>query len=324
MWSFEQIRGDTWAWSNDSCCIPVFFLRQKQVVLMDSGSRKADSDSLLSFLCKEGLTVRAVLTSHAHIDHTGTHSILQARYGAELYASLYTAAVLDDALNLKAYFYEDTYQEFLRHQKLMCCHTDQLILPGQTAVEVDGARFDILALPGHAPDHLGFVTPDCVCYLADLLLTDALLSTAKLPYTMCLGPDLKSKAKAYQMSYADYLLAHCGHISPASLPALAECNIRFWRNQLALVMDQFHEDGQSLEQTISSTLQMLQITCMNSFSWMAAERTIRAMVNYLVDTGALEKQLTGTGAYYRKRHNAEPLSDTFLGNSEPDIPQNLA
>lgn len=284
---------------SSGCCVPVFFLEKRQVVLMDSGLQGGMGEALLDFLVREGLSVRAVLTSHAHIDHTGNHRLLQKRYGAKVFASLFNAAVLENPLGLKAYFYEDTYQELLQHREAMYCQTDQLILPGQETVEVEGASFAILPLPGHAPEHMGFITPDKVCYVADLLLGRKELYRTKLPYVMCCGSDLRSKRMAQDWAYSGYLLAHCGYVSGSELGSLAASNIEMWRDNLEQTMKCFSKPI-TLSDAVTSVLQAMGLSSRNSFRWMAFERTIRAMVQYLVDVGCLKKYLTGTQALFVK------------------------
>lgn len=310
MSSFERVLGDTWCWIEDGICIPVFFLAEKQVVLLDSGLRSGEDGPLAAFLRGRGLSVRAVLTSHVHIDHTGCHALLRERFGAEIIASPFNAAALESPLALKAYFYEDTYQELLRHWGALSSPVDRLILPGQAAVAVDGASFEVLPLPGHSPDHMGFVTPDGVCYLADLLLTDDQLRAAKLPYVMCLGQDLESKRAAGARSAPTYLLAHCGAVQAEDLHGLILRDLQLWKDRLALLLEVFSGGGElGLEAVVSALLQALGLSCRKAFAWMASERTVRAMVQYLVDAGCLEKLLPGTRALYRRTE--KPLADLF-------------
>lgn len=264
---------------------------------MDSGRQGRDLETLLEVLEGEGLQVRAVLTSHAHIDHTGGHQALKERYGAELIASLFNAAVLENPLGLRAYFYASTYRSVLAFSREMGARIDRLILPGQEEVEVDGARFHILPLPGHAPEHMGFVTPDAIAYLADLLLGAEQLDAAKLPYTVSCELDFASKERAIGWHYPGYLLAHRGYVS--QIGPLVRANLALWQDRLQTVLEQLEEE-QTLEDCVAGTAGALGLGGRNPFTRKAVERTIRAMVQYLVDQGQVVQRFQGWRDYYRR------------------------
>lgn len=297
MYGMEQVLGDTWMLETPNSCIPVFRLGPKQLILMDSGQSGDDLKELLAFLHREQLMVRAVLTSHAHIDHTGGHRALRELYGAELIASVFNAAVLENSLGLRAYFYEDTYHEALRHHEQMGARVDRLILPGQRSICIDGAAFQILDLPGHSPEHLGFVTPDGIAYLADLLLSRDQFPTAKLPYTTCCELDFSSKRRAMNMDYPGYLLAHRGY--EVQISELAAENLSLWEEKLRLILSQLEEE-RTLAACIAAVAKELHLGGKSRFVRMAVGRSVRAMVQYLVDCGLVCRQTRDWVDYYRR------------------------
>ena len=297
MCGMEQAKGDTWMLETSNLCIPAFRLDQKQLILMDSGQAGDDLDELLTILRREGQTVRAVLTSHTHNDHTGGHRALRGLYGTELVASLFNAAVLENPLGLRAYFYEDTYHEVLQHSALMGAHVDRLILPGQRSIDIDGAVFQILDLPGHSPEHLGFVTPDGIAYLADLLLSRGQFSTAKLPYITCCELDFASKRRAATWDYTGYLLAHKGYTE--QITELVEANLALWEEKLNVILGQL-EGEKTMEECVAATAKALCLGGKSHFIRMSVGRSVRAMVQYLVDRGLVFGQTRDWTAYYRR------------------------
>ena len=86
--------------------------------------------------------------------------------------------------------------------------------------------------PGHAPDHVCFVTPDGVCFAGDALMTPDVLETAKVPFAFDLADDLASKARMGESDYPASILCHNG-IVYGSLAELAAENIRVVREKLA-------------------------------------------------------------------------------------------
>ena len=71
-----------------------------------------------------------------------------------------------------------------------CFTADRVIFPQEDHIDVDGARFGVLSLPGHSAGQLGFVTPDGAAYLGDCLIDQALIDGAKLPTSMFVARDL--------------------------------------------------------------------------------------------------------------------------------------
>ena len=95
---------------------------------MDCGSRLARTQ-LAEYLSKNKISVRAVLCSHGHYDHTENNRFLEEEYGAELVMSCLDAGILQDTLSLKTVFYSNTLQDNERECSDMLCKADQMILP---------------------------------------------------------------------------------------------------------------------------------------------------------------------------------------------------
>ena len=64
----------------------------------------------------------------------------------------------------------------------MVCRADETVGPDDGTAVFLGVPFRVLHTPGHTPDHICTITPDGVCYTADLMLAGPALETARLPY----------------------------------------------------------------------------------------------------------------------------------------------
>ena len=71
-----------------------------------------------------------------------------------------------------------------------------------------GAEFGVVQLPGHAAGQIGVITPDNVAYLADCLMGPDTLAASKLPTSMCIEDDMRSKEKVRDLGCSAYILAH--------------------------------------------------------------------------------------------------------------------
>jgi len=136
--------------------LPVGMLRCNCSVFGDEQSREAlvvdpgdEIDSVLRIVAKHGLTVKAIVITHAHIDHIGGAQKLKQATGAPVYMNL-----------------NDT-----ELQKMMPVQAGWLGTPVPEAVEIDVAAKDgdkllvgvtevqVLHTPGHTPGSIGLWIP---------------------------------------------------------------------------------------------------------------------------------------------------------------------
>ena len=282
--SLEHVKGDTWCIVTGYSRIPLFKLGAGRAMLIDSGLANPDREGILSLLRREDLRVAAVLTSHAHIDHTGNHKILQQEHGAKLYMTLFDAAVSSNPVNLKAYFYGTSYQGVINYGESMFCHADRLITPRDNEVVVEGARFQVLRLPGHAPEHLGFVTPDGVAYLGDALMSEQVLNSVHIPYSMCCELDIQTKRNIQHMDYDAYIIPH--NAVCADVRALAQQNICVLQDKIETVYNTV-DHYMSMEQIVARASAAMGMRGDTTYKINVAERNIRIFVEHLLDTKRL-------------------------------------
>lgn len=266
----------------------MFRLGGGRIVLIDSGVAVPDQGKLLQLLQRENLRVAAVLTSHAHIDHIGNHYAIQSAHGSKVYMTPFAAAVSARPMNLKAYLSGMSYKETLSDGASMFCEADYIFRETDLVVDVEGACFKILALPGHAPEHVGFVTPDGVAYLADALLSDQVLDSVHIPYCMSCELDIQTKKIIEKMDYDSYILAHNAVYSCVKSIAL--------RNREKLLEKIELVEGLaacpiSMEKLVARASKRMGVPDGSVRKIRVAESSIRSFVEYLVDEGRLRQSV---------------------------------
>lgn len=280
----EPVLGDTYCIVTGYARIPLFKLGGGLAVLVDSGLAVPDRAGILELLKKEGLRVSAVLTSHAHIDHTGNHQALQQEHGAVIYMTPFDAAVSGTPMNLKAYLYGTSYRGVMDYGASMLCRADRIIAPEDTVVEIEGARFDILRLPGHAPEHLGFVTPDGVAYVADALMSDKVLDSVRIPYCMCCELDFQTKRMLRDTKYARYIIPHNGVYD--DIATLVDRNAQKLQDKIEVVAG-LADRYLTMEELVARAAAAMGVHGDTVYKVRVAERNIRVFVEHLLDTGRL-------------------------------------
>lgn len=186
--------------------VSIYYLSEKSVVLIDSGGDECPD--LFSDLEQQGLTVRAVLCTHLHQDHTANLYEIIDKYKPDVFASKH---------ELSASYYDDYYGE--KPLTVIPLDTEQ-------EINIDGERFEILPTYGHSEGHLAFVTPDGICCLGDVLLTEDILLRSKIPYMADVNQAMISMEQVRQMNYPYYLLSHKGVVQQPLLRRLVDMNIQ--------------------------------------------------------------------------------------------------
>ncbi|SDY37279.1 MBL fold metallo-hydrolase [Eubacterium barkeri] len=277
----HHVSGNTYYLATARSCIPFYLLDATHAVLMDSGLADSDQNILLAFFERKKIWIHSILTTHAHIDHVGNHRVFQEKHQSKLYLSLFNAAVCSNPLGLKAYFYGNSYSEMCRYAQSMFFTPDCVFSKDAASITIEGAVFEILDLPGHSPEHLGFVTPDGVAYLGDLLINREMIAKTRVPYSMCCSVDLACKKDAARLNYPHYLISHKGLYEDIQ-PLIAE-NCLMWEQKLQQ-LEKLVDSELSYECLLGKAFKIYGINLSSMRSSIISERSIRSMLQYLTES----------------------------------------
>ena len=292
----RMVSGNTGCLMLPGNCVPFYCIGGKEWILLDSGSRFVRQE-LSEYLEQNEITVKAVICSHAHFDHTENNRFLQEKYGAEIIMTAYDAGTVHDALALKSCFYSHTAQENESGNGEMLCRADRVLPLDASDVEVCGARFELVPLPGHAASHMGIVTPDNVIYLADSLFTRDALQASRLIYMLSWSLTLKTLEQIKDFHYEKYILAHCGAVDEIKM--LAEENICQFTRILEKFQSLCQEEG-TLEELTRRVIRAGGHVVRRWDKARLYERIVRSMTEYLLEEGKLHMKIRdGIIVYYQ-------------------------
>lgn len=292
----EHVKGQTYCIVTGYSRLPVYKLNETDVIMIDSGLPR-EWDGIEKCLDKESLFVKAVLTSHYHPDHVGNHLRLRRKYGAKLYLSPYAAAAKADPMNMLGGMVGITTYRQVKNHFGESFAPDYFIDWNAESIQVEGKAFQILQLPGHCPEHMGFITPDNVGYIADAVLSENIITHLRSTFTTCVELELQTKEKVAQLQCDKYIVAHNAVCD--SIRELALQNRDHMHSRLAL-LEQIAEDYMDLDTLIARFLEVTN-NIPDSVRKVAGTRhNLIPLVDYLMDTGRFTARVKDGYVQYKK------------------------
>ncbi len=142
------------------------------VYVIDSGNDKDAGRKIKKILEQKNWNLKAILNTHSNADHIGGNQFLQKRFDCPIYSTPMENIVTENTILEPSFLYGGYPFGALRHKFLMA-------QPSQTQNIADATLpegFEILSLPGHFWDMIGFKTPDDVYFLADCVSSETILN----------------------------------------------------------------------------------------------------------------------------------------------------
>lgn len=190
------------------------------VCLVDSGNDKDAGRKVRQILDKNGWKLLAILVTHSNADHIGGCQYLQKQTGCRVFAPGIEAAFTRSPVLEPAFLYGGFPPKPLRHKFLMAqpSPAEDVSAPGFPA------GVDILTLPGHFFDMVGYRTADGTAYIADCLSSAATLEKYGVPFIYDVAAYLDTLRKLPELEAKLYVPAHAEAVE--DIAPLAELNLR--------------------------------------------------------------------------------------------------
>lgn len=218
MYELIQVLNNTY-YVNCPAKIGLYLDGDKGVYLIDSGNDKEAGRKVRQILDKNGWALRAILCTHSHADHIGGCKYLQAQTGCKVYAPGIERDFTRHTLLEPALLYGGFPPKALRHKFLMAQESDADELASAELPE----GFEIIPLPGHCFEMVGFRTPDNVVFLADCLSSRATLEKYRIGFIYDVQAYLDTLEEVKSLSGAFFVPAHAEACEDVS--ELAQYNI---------------------------------------------------------------------------------------------------
>ena len=194
-------------------------LNDKDVCLIDSGNDKDAGRKIRQLLDANSWRLTAIYNTHANADHIGGNRYLQAQTGCKVYAPGIDCGFTRHPVLEPAFLYGGFPCKALRHKFLMAQESDAQTLTQSVLPE----GFQIIPLPGHFFDMVGFRTPDDVVYLADCLSSRETLDKYQIGFIYDVEAYLKTLEAVKTMQAGMFVPSHAA--ATREIAELAQYNI---------------------------------------------------------------------------------------------------
>ena len=263
-----------------------------EVLLIDAGSDKDAGRRVRKILDEHGWTPRAICNTHSHADHTGGNRFLQDRYGCPVYAPGPEAAFTNHTLFEPAFLYGGRPPKDLRHKFLMAQESRALPLTQEVLPE----GIELIPLPGHSMDMVGFRTADDVVYLADCLSSAETLEKYGVGYLWDPGAYIETLERVKGMEAKMFVPAH----APAAeeIAELCELNIAKVREVAAWIVAACAEP-KGFEELLAALFEHYGMA-MSFQQYALIGSTLRSYLSWLRDGGELDVEIDGARLLWRR------------------------
>lgn len=258
-------------------------------VLIDAADHKKSVADLDSELTKRNLSVRTVLLTHGHLDHTLGNVFLQDKYGCDIYASEGEIAFAHNPnLEGNIIFNAIPVRRF-DNGNVSRLGADIKLLTKE--VLPDG--FETVSLPGHSHDMIGIKTPDDVWFLGDALLMKETYDSYKIPFFQKINESIETLNMLPSLKGKLFVPSHC----PMSddITELASYNAQ----RLLELKEYFYTicHGKSFEQIMqrADSEMSLQLNC-DKYAKIGV--TVKAFLQSLMEDGKVTASIANGNLVY--------------------------
>ena len=254
-------------------------LNDSDVCLIDSGNDKDAGRKVRQILDANKWHLTAIYNTHSNADHIGGNQYLQRQTGCGVYAPGIDCAFTRHPVLEPSFLYGAYPPKELRHKFLMAQESDA----AELTPDVLPAGFQIVPLPGHFFDMVGFRTPDDTVFLADCLSSRQTLEKYQIGFIYDVAAYLKTLETVKTMQAAMFVPSH----APAGpeIAALAQINIDKVLEIAGRIVD-ICEQPLCFERILQKLFAAYNLE-MSFEQYVLVGSTVRSYLSWLKDTGRL-------------------------------------
>lgn len=279
MYELEQVGANSF-YIQSPAKIGLFRLNETDVCLIDSGSDKEAGRKIRQILDRNGWRLKAIYNTHSNADHIGGNKYLQGQTKCDIYAPGIDCDFTNHPILEPALLYGGFPPKELRHKFLLAQESQAAPLTPECLPE----GMELISLPGHFFDMVGFRTADDVVYLADCLSSRETLDKYQISFIYDVAAYLQTLERVKEMKAALFVPAHAA--AAEEIAPLAQYNIdKVW--EIAEKITGLCREPLCFEEILRRLFGDYGLT-MNFEQYALAGSTVRSYLSWLKDSGRLE------------------------------------
>lgn len=258
----------------------VYVRENGEAFLIDSGNDKDAGKKALKLLTGQGWTLKGILNTHSNADHIGGNRYLQQQAQCPVFAGGIEGAFTQYPILEPAFLYGGYPCKDLRHKFLLAAGSD--VTPFTDPAFP--AEVEIIPLPGHFFDMVGFRTPDGTVFLADCLASRETLEKYRVAFLYDAAQYLETLDRVEAMEAPMFVPAHAE--AGADLRALVDYN-RKTVHEVADQIVEFCRVPSGFESILQRVFETYHLS-MNFEQYVLVGSTVRSYLSWLKDAGRLD------------------------------------
>ncbi len=267
-------------------------LNDTEICLIDSGNDKDAGRKVRQILDNNGWTLKAIYNTHSNADHIGGNKYLQSQTGCKIYAPHIECDFTRHTILEPAFLYGGYPPKDLKHKFLLAQESDTEYLTENNLPQ----GFEIIDLPGHFFNMIGFRTSDDVVYLADCLSSKATLDKYKIGFIYDIQSYLNTLEKVKALKAKIFIPAHAEITD--NITELAQYNIDTVY-EIADTIVTICEQPVSFENILKKLFHIYSLT-MTFEQYALVGSTVKSYLSYLKDNGRLAIEFTDNMLLWKK------------------------
>lgn len=291
-----HVKGNTFYLTADES-IPLYKVDSGHCILLDSGL-ETEREDLCQTLEGAGLIPVGILGSHTHLDHSVNNFWLRKRYGTKVCMSQREAALSSSRLMAKGAYFTMSDGMMVDHYGGMVGEVDQVVGAEDGVTEFCGVPFQVIHTPGHTPGHICTVTPDNVCYTADLMLAGKSIAAARLPYHYVHSAARESMRKMQGRRFDVAIAAHRGLIE--DLDATVEANLALLDGECRQISELI-DHPMTIQEVVVTVIEAKKLLTSHPVKAAKYWRNVQCYLEYMVDNQQLSIEARRGICWYARK-----------------------
>ena len=267
-------------------------LSGNDVCLIDSGNDKEAGRKIRQILDANGWHLTAIYNTHSNADHIGGNRYLQGQTGCKIYAPGIDCDFTRHTVLEPSFLYGGYPPKELRHKFLLAQESNAEELMQSCLPE----GFELVKLPGHFFDMVGFRTPDDVLFLADCLSSREVLAKYRIGFIYDVAAYLKTLEAVKGMTAKMFVPSHTEVTE--SVAELAQYNIDTV-NEIAEKIKEICAEPICFEDILQRLFAEYGLA-MSFEQYALVGSTVRSYLAWLKDTGALAAEFENNKMLWRR------------------------